>query len=207
MKFSHIFLLNIFFFYLTACANEQTSTGESLIQTDTSPIVTKAFQPDSFPVKKLITNVVCRHDASQSYALYIPSTKTNAVIYFFDPHAAGALPLEKYKALADAYNFVLIGSNNSKNGNDLETTEKIWQTLFNDTRSRTALNIDRVYVCGFSGGAKAAGYLAMNHQEIKAVIAGGAGLPDGTAASNFNFSFYRHCRERRYEHDGPCCFE
>ena len=99
------------------------------------------------------------------------------------------MPLKKYKALADTYNFVLVGSNNSKNGNDFQTAEKIWQILFNDTKSRIALNTNRIYVCGFSGGAKVASYLALHHNEIKAVIAGGAGLPDGTPASNFNFSF------------------
>jgi hypothetical protein len=44
-------------------------------------------------------------------------------------------------------------------------------------------------VCGFSGGAKVAGYAALHHSEVKEVIAGGAGLPDETPAGNFNFSF------------------
>ncbi|HSC39012.1 MAG TPA: hypothetical protein VLD19_14115, partial [Chitinophagaceae bacterium] len=37
--------------------------------------------------------------------------------------------------------------------------------------------------------AKVAGYVAMQHPGIKGVIANGAGLPDGTLAGNFNFSF------------------
>lgn len=188
MKSLQFFLLHICFLYITACANNQSPADETEIQKDTSTTTT-TFHPDSFPVKKIIPNVVCRNDATQSYALYIPSEKPGAIIYFFDPHAAGSLPLEKYKALADAYNFILAGSNNSKNGNDFQTAEKIWQSLFNDTKSRIALNTNRFYVCGFSGGAKAASYLALHHNEIKAVIAGGAGLPDGTPASNFNFSF------------------
>jgi poly(3-hydroxybutyrate) depolymerase len=99
------------------------------------------------------------------------------------------LPLKKYKTLADAYNFILIGSNNSKNGNDWQTTEIIWRALFNDTQSKLALNKNRIYVCGFSGGAKVASYIALHHNEVKAVIAGGAGLPDQTPAGNFSFSF------------------
>ena len=95
------------------------------------------------------------------------------------------MPLKKYKALADKYNFVLIGSNNSKNGNDWKTTENIWQNLFNDTQSRLILNRDRIYTCGFSGGAKVASYIALHHNEVKAVIAGGAGLPDETPAGKF----------------------
>jgi hypothetical protein len=33
-----------------------------------------------------------------------------------------------------------------------------------------------------------ASYIALHHKEVKAVIAGGAGLPDQTAAGNFSFS-------------------
>ncbi|MFT4153161.1 hypothetical protein [Parafilimonas sp.] len=189
MKFLQTALLQICFFYITACADKQPSPGDTSVQADTAASRAVSFTPDTFPVRKLLEHIACKNDATQSYSLYIPSGKTNAVIYFFDPHADGALPLEKYKALADACNFILIGSNNSKNGNDFETAEKIWEALFNDTQSRLQLNKSRIYVCGFSGGAKVAGYLALHHPEIKAVIAGGAGLPDGTPASNFNFSF------------------
>ena len=43
--------------------------------------------------------------------------------------------------------------------------------------------------CGFSGGAKVASYIALHDNNVKGVIAGGAGLPDETQAGNFNFSF------------------
>ena len=171
----------------TACNND-TAIKDTEPIIDTS-IIIKQTVADSFPVQKIIASVVCKNDASQSYTLYIPSAEAEAVIYFFDPHADGVLPLEKYKALANAYNYILIGSNNSKNGNDWQTTESIWQTLFNDTKSRISLNTNRIYTCGFSGGAKVASYIAMHHPEIKAVIAGGAGLPDDATPNNFNFNF------------------
>jgi predicted esterase len=190
MKILQIVLLNVLLFSVVTCANKQSSTNAASVQTDTTAVVTNNSAPDSFPTGKIIEQVVCKNNASQSYALYIPSNnKTNAVIYFFDPHSDGTLPLKNYKALADAYNFILIGSNNSKNGNDWQTTENIWQNLFNDTQSRLTFNRSRVYACGFSGGAKVASYIALHHTEIKAVIAGGAGLPDETPAGNFNFSF------------------
>src|SRR6185437_12952939 len=128
----------------------------------------------------------------QSYALYIPinnNTELLPVIYFFDPHGDGVLPLEKYKALADSFNFILIGSNNSKNGNDWNNAENIWETFSNDSQKRVPVNKNRIYTCGFSGGAKVATYLALQHHEIKGVIANGAGLPDILNAGNFNFSF------------------
>ncbi len=176
---------------LTACADHPSSTGETSLATDTtSTNAATATKYDSFPLKTIIEKVVCRNDASQSYALYIPSNnKTNAVIYFFDPHGEGSLPVKKYKELADKYQYVLTGSNNSKNGNDWQTTENIWQNLFNDTRQRLDFDHNIIYTCGFSGGAKVASYIALHHNEVSAVIAGGAGLPDEVPAANFNFSF------------------
>jgi pimeloyl-ACP methyl ester carboxylesterase len=128
-----------------------------------------------------------------SYRTVCIPSKGNAnalpIIYFFDPHGSGALPLNKYRSLAETYGFILAGSNNSKNGNDWSLTERIWQQLAADTKARLKIDGSRIYTCGFSGGAKVAGYVAIQHPDIKGVIAGGAGLPDGVQADNFNFSF------------------
>lgn len=184
-----LLLANVLFFGLMACTDVQSSNNEAIVPTD-SIAVAPANIPDSFPVGKIIEHVVCKNDATQSYALYIPANSTtNAIIYFFDPHAVGALPLKNYQSLADKYHFILVGSNNSKNGNDFQTSENIWQALLNDTQSRLQFDKNRMYACGFSGGAKVASYIALHHSEIKGVIAGGAGLPDGTPANNFNFSY------------------
>jgi len=141
---------------------------------------------------KVIDKISCLADASQSYALYIPvrgDRQPLPVVYFFDSHGVGSLPLRKYKALADAYGFILVGSNNSRNGNDWPTTAAIWDRLFADTRKRLKINEQRIYTGGFSGGAKVASYIAIEHPQIKGVIAGGAGLPDGVSAGDFSFAF------------------
>jgi len=152
----------------------------------------KTQAPVLFEPGKITSPVVCETDATQSYAVYMPAKGNKdalPVIYFFDPHADGELPLTKYRQLADEYGFILIGSNNSKNGNDWPTTENIWQHLFSDAQKKLKINANRVYTCGFSGGAKVAGYIALKYAAIKGVIANGAGLPDGVAAGNYAFSF------------------
>ena len=139
-----------------------------------------------------IQQITCKADPSQSYALYIPvrgDRQSLPVIYFFDSHGVGSLPLRKYKMLADSYGFILVGSNNSRNGNDWTTTAKIWDRLYDDTRSRLKIGGNRLYTCGFSGGAKVASYVAIQHSQIRGVIANGAGLPDGVSAGDFPFSF------------------
>jgi len=192
MKASQFIKLIIPLFCTIACANKNSGkTANDNIVKDS--VVTKnTFVADTFETGKVITHVICKADAAQSYALYLPAKvdhETLPVIYFFDPHGDGSLPLVKYKALADVYDFILIGSNNSKNGNDWSTTENIWNTLYGDSQKRLKMNANRIYTCGFSGGAKVAGYVALNHNEVKGVIANGAGLPDATAAGNFHFSF------------------
>ncbi|HEV2483641.1 MAG TPA: hypothetical protein VGS79_28440 [Puia sp.] len=141
---------------------------------------------------QVVDRIVCAADASQSYALYIPvrgDRQPLPIVYFFDSHGAGSLPLRKYKALADTYGFILVGSNNSKNGNDWATTGTIWDRLFTDTHKRLKINEQRIYTAGFSGGAKVASYIAIQHPRIKGVIANGAGLPDGVSAGDFPFGF------------------
>src|SRR5690348_13787036 len=103
MKLLNIFVL-LFIVCITACGNNQPvkDTGNII---DTTVAVPAPIEKDSFETGKII-NVVCKTDASQSYALYIPSNsnkKELPIIYFFDPHADGSLPLKKYKTLADAY--------------------------------------------------------------------------------------------------------
>jgi len=141
----------------------------------------------------IINPVVCKADPTQSYALYIPRKGNMAampVVYFFDPHGDGSLPLKKYKMLAEAYGFILVGSNNSRNGNDWSLTGNIWNRLADDVTHRLKIDSRRIYLCGFSGGAKVAGWVAIQHPAgVCGVIAGGAGLPDGVSAGDFPFSF------------------
>ena len=141
---------------------------------------------------QVIDKITCQADPAQSYALYIPvrgNQQPLPIVYFFDSHGVGSLPLRKYKTLADTYGFILVGSNNSKNGNDWPTTEAIWNRLYEDTRKRLKINDRRIYTAGFSGGAKVASYIAIQHAQIKGVIANGAGLPDGVSAGDFPFGF------------------
>lgn len=184
------FIKIVISFCTLACTNNQNASVKD--NDIDSSLIARSFATDTFETGKVITHVICKTDAAQSYALYIPlkgDKKTLPVIYFFDPHGDGSYPLNKYKSLADEYNFILIGSNNSKNGNEWGATQNIWNTLFDDSKNRVAINTNRIYTCGFSGGAKVAIYVSMNDHNVKGVIANGAAIQDEIQSSNLNCSF------------------
>ncbi|MDP4284947.1 MAG: hypothetical protein Q8891_11015 [Bacteroidota bacterium] len=191
MKAGHFIELALLFFYPISCAGNTDRVNSASNNIDTTLIV-KTSVADTFTTGKVITQVSCLGDATETYALYLPENSNNEalpVIYFFDPHGDGELPLNKYKALADRYHYILIGSNKSKNGNNFTDGDRTWNLLSDDLKARLSINENRLYTCGFSGGAKVATYLALHHPEIKGVIANGAGLPDIMNAGNFNFSY------------------
>jgi poly(3-hydroxybutyrate) depolymerase len=111
-----------------------------------------------------IVDVTCSSDATQSYALYLPSTYTPAkrwpVIYFFDPGGRGRRALELYKDIAETYGFILAGSNNSRNFSNEQgkAVNAVWQ----DTHARFGIDERRSYASGFSGGARVAGAMALS---------------------------------------------
>lgn len=136
---------------------------------------------------QIVDKLVCLHDATQSYALYLPSNYTPArkwpILYAFDPRARGKVPLERFKDAAEQYNWIVVGSNNSRNG-PLQQSVDAWNAIVKDTHERFAIDDERVYATGFSGAARAAIYLAMSCRDcISGVIACGAGFPAGITPS------------------------
>lgn len=130
---------------------------------------------------QIIERVVCKADQSQSYALFLPSGYTPdrkwPIIYCFDPGARGSLPVERFKEAAEKYGYIVVGSNNSRNGPGVPM-DLIINALWQDTRARLAVDDARVYTAGFSGGARVAcavGY--MFNGGVAGVIASGGGFP------------------------------
>src|SRR5215212_4645058 len=83
-------------------------------------IAASALVATDLPAGQILERVTCAADSSQSYALYLPSGYTPSrawpVILAFDPGGRGRVPVERYRAAAERYGFIVIGSNNSRNG-------------------------------------------------------------------------------------------
>lgn len=174
MKYIPYILL---FLTLGSCAH-QNSEKEQPVSSDAAQTT---VYDTSFSGGNIYKNILCTNNNSVSYAVYLPTsydtTKKFPVLYFFDAHADGLLPVEKYKTLADKFGFIFIGNNTSKNGNSPEVNAGYGDNMFRDADNRFAIDANRIYVSGFSGGAKVAGFIAMQHPEIRGVIACGAPIP------------------------------
>src|SRR5438034_7497597 len=83
--------------------------------------VTNAQQTEQKFIRGVVIDrVASAGDQTKSYALYLPTTYTRErkfpVIYCFDPGARGAVPVERFKDAAEKYEYIVVGSNNSRNG-------------------------------------------------------------------------------------------
>jgi hypothetical protein len=173
---------------LQSCSSGADKTNKVTVVKDSIPV------KESFSTGQVVESVVCQNDASQSYALYLPSTysntKTYPVIYAFDPHGTGKIPVALYKDLAEKYGYILIGSNNSKNGTSWEESQAIANKLFVDSQNRLSISKDRINLLGFSGGARIANGLTITNGAIASVICCGAANPAVSARdprSNYTF--------------------
>ena len=143
---------------------------------------------------RIIDSVVCRTDAAQSYALYVPSTYTQEkpwpVILCFDPGARGRTPVERFQAAAEKFGYVVAGSLNSRNG-PYEANIAAARAMLKDLGSRLRLDPGRVYSAGLSGGARVATQLALMGL-AHGVIACSAGFPDPVdgVPLHLGFPFY-----------------
>ncbi len=170
----------------TGCSGNE---GKSTQQAGDSVKLTK----EKFPAGE-ITEIKIKQDTALSYALYLPSGYSNdstyPLMYAFDPSGSGKIPLNLYKELADKYGYILVGSNNSKNGMTWQETKIVTEKLFVDVQSRLPVNLQRIYLLGFSGGARVAHGLAGITGMVNGVIACGAAAPaGGTKNPRKNFTF------------------
>jgi predicted esterase len=138
-------------------------------------------QAIEFAPGKIVENVICQADATQSYALYLPSNyspnKSWPILYGFDPGGRGRLPVELFSEAAEQFGWIVVGSHNSRNGPGIPLSN-ILNALWRDTHERLAIDERRVYVTGMSGGARVAGMLAISlKDQVAGLIACGAGFP------------------------------
>ncbi|MCE3279528.1 MAG: hypothetical protein K0S44_1719 [Bacteroidetes bacterium] len=188
MKTFSWFYLFLFLLFASCTSDTKKSVEQTAVETEQ----TSSFE--TFPTGTVIDKVICKSDTSLSYAMYLPkgydSKKAYPVIYAFDPHKTGKLPVVLYKDLSEKYGYIIIGSNNSENGLDFKQVQKMANVMFSDSKKRLNVDAERIYLMGFSGGARVAHGITLLNHDIKGVICCGAANPAinaGEARNNYTF--------------------
>lgn len=144
--------------------------------------------PSAPPNGQIIRRVTCAANPAQSYALYLPKSydpsKKWATLFVFEPSARGPLPVGIMQSAAEQFGYIVISSNNSRNGPlqpQIEAADAMWR----DAHTRFSIDPKRVYFAGFSGGARVAIAFAVACKGCAAgVMASGAGFPTGVEPKN-----------------------
>ena len=131
------------------------------------------------PKGRVLEKVACVSDATQTYALYIPTSfdpaKKSAVLFCFDPGARGKNPVERFQEAAEKFGYIVAGSNNSRNG-PWDANAAAIKAMVGDVTKHLPIDPKRIYVAGLSGGARVACQIAMG------------GLAQGVIACSAAFS-------------------
>jgi tetratricopeptide (TPR) repeat protein len=168
----------------------------ALIATNYAAVTTSAQTNIDLPNGVVKDEVLVKDKPGQSYSIYLPKTysvdKHWPIIYVFDPMGRGNLAVDKYHSVAEKYGYILVGSNNSRNGLQWDEIRSIIQDLWSDTHARLSIDTQRTYAAGFSGGARVASLAAaLCGSCISGVIASGAGFsPAITLSSKIGFDFF-----------------
>jgi len=133
---------------------------------------------------KVAEHVTCVRNSEQSYAVFLPSTYSEArswpIVFAFDPGGRGKMPVELMKDAAERYSYIVLGSNNSRNGPwkpEMDAADAMLQ----DAQQRFNVDLKRIYFAGFSGGARVASQLAQLCKCAAGVLLSGAGFSQSSA--------------------------
>ena len=177
--FKNVFFAILISFSFLACSSNTNKTGNK-----EEPTLEKG---------KVIEKVKCKKDLTTNYALYLPSkydsTKKYPIIIAFDSHACGTKPVNLFKDEAEKYGYIVVGSNNSKNGTAWPTTNAIYNAMLTDVLDRFSVDKNRIYTAGFSGGSRVASTIAIQNGGIAGVVGCSAGFPNLSQPIATKFDF------------------
>jgi tetratricopeptide (TPR) repeat protein len=151
-------------------------------------------RPLGFETGRVIPQVVAVSDSRHSFALYLPSNYSPSrkwpVLFAFDPGARGNIPVERYKEAAEKYGYIVMGSNNSRNG-PVPVQYEAMRALYSDARQRFSIDAKRLYSTGFSGAARVATQMGLSLRGLSGAIIAGGGFPQtARPSSDVGFTLY-----------------
>ena len=150
-------------------------------------------QTDDYELGVVIDSVRVSGAEKETFALYLPSSYRpevlSPIVFIFHPGGSGSNAVSLFVKAAEKYGYVLVCSNNNKNGpqqQNFDYANRLFEHIFSN------FNIDnnRIYTAGFSGGSRLATAIAVLTKRIQGVIACGSGFPGNVAPVGIeNFSY------------------
>ncbi|QCX01903.1 hypothetical protein FGM00_17945 [Aggregatimonas sangjinii] len=133
----------------------------------------------TFETKVVIDSIPVANTANETFALYLPSDYRSdilsPILFVFSPSGNGRKGVEAFRDAAETYNYILVCSNNARNG-PYERNFGIAERLFTHIFSNFNIKEKRIYLAGFSGGSRLVSAIASLTDQIEGVIACGAGF-------------------------------
>ena len=123
-------------------------------------------------------NIRSETDTSVFYNMYVPAgtgKKRLPVLILLDAHGNTAPALKQYTALADKYNTALAGFNAAENNIPFENIWKSFKPWLHELFRKAPVDSTKVFIAGFSGGARVATLIENNMDGIAATALCGAG--------------------------------
>lgn len=131
----------------------------------------------------IITDSLIVPGTEDTYALYLPKgftlQKNWPVVFVFDPGANGKDAISHFNEAAEKYQYIIAASNAVKN-DDYQTNLRRAARLINTINDNFPIDKQRIYLAGFSGGARLAIAIASISDDVAGVIASGAGYADNS---------------------------
>lgn len=159
------------------------------------------------PTGTFVDRVVCRDDATQSYALFLPpgyspdGASSWPILYLFDARARGAVAAKLFAPGAAAQGVIVASSNNTESDSAMGPNVTAFRALWRDTHARFSIDPKRVYAGGFSGGARVATLMASTAPgTVAGVIGCGAGFHRAVRAKP-PFVYFGTVGDRDFNYD------
>ena len=121
--------------------------------------------------------IKCNIDTSHQYALYLPGNyvpqKSWPALFIYDAQGNGTVGIDRFKAGAEKYGYILVGSYNYRNG-PVDKGFEAARILLEEVTQEWSVDMNRIYTAGMSGGARMASTVGVVTGRIAGVIAIGA---------------------------------
>jgi hypothetical protein len=146
----------------------------------------------AFAQTDVILTIKCDADTTQFYSVCLPLNYSQSqkypVLFMFDPAARGKFAAGLYQKAATDYGFIIIASNNSRNGPINESLNAA-NAVFTDAFKKYNIDNRHIYLTGFSGGARLATTIALQANGIAGIIACGASFGQPVPKTKFDWTF------------------